>query len=125
VTARLVRGPDRVITGEINNEQLKRISDLTQQNPEFKEILHGPAGYKSPYRTIEQITQDRKSGVIHPSGGVNYSGLFTDVIEDTSPKAPTATAAPNEVPKTAEPVKPVESEVDNATRLAEERIRIT
>jgi hypothetical protein len=29
------------------------------------------------------------------------------------------------VTKTAEPVKPIESEIDNATRLAEERIRIT
>lgn len=29
------------------------------------------------------------------------------------------------VPKTAEPVKPIEAEVDNATRLAEEKIRIT
>ena len=88
MTAWLVRGPDRVITGEINNEQLKRISDLKQQHPEFKEIIHGPAGYKSPYRTIEQIAQDRKSGVIHPSGGVSYSGLFTDIIADTNPKAP-------------------------------------
>jgi hypothetical protein len=84
----LVRGPDRVITGEINDEQLKRISDLTQQHPEFKEILHGPAGYKSPYRTIEQITQDRKSGVIHPSEGVSFSSLLSEKIEDTSPKAP-------------------------------------
>ena len=36
-----------------------------------------------------------------------------------------ATATTAAVPKTAEPVKPVEAEIDNATRLAEERIRIT
>lgn len=82
----MARGPDRVITGEINDEQLKRISDLTKQNPEFQEILHGPAGYKSPYRTIEQIAQDRKSGVIAPSAGVSYKGLFEEVIDDNQPK---------------------------------------
>jgi hypothetical protein len=89
VRARVVHGPDRVITGEINDEQLKRISDLAGQDPAFHEILHGPAGYKSPYRTIEQITQDRKSGAIAPSHGIDGNGLF-DVLVDDPPTAPTA-----------------------------------
>jgi hypothetical protein len=82
----VVRGEDRVITGEINDEQLKRISDLTTQNPEFQEIIHGPTGYKSPYRTIEQIAQDRKSGVIAPSGGENFKSLFEEIIDNNQPK---------------------------------------
>jgi hypothetical protein len=44
-------------------------------------------------------------------------------IKDGRPSL--AVEGPTEVPKTAEPVKPIESEIDNATRLAEERIRIT
>lgn len=111
----MVHGSSRVITGEINDEQLRRVSDLAGQDPAFKEILHGPTGYKSPYRTIEQIAQDRKSGVIAPSNGARLFELLPD-----DPAPPTAS-----VPKTAEPVKLVEAEVDNATRLAEERIRIT
>lgn len=82
----LVRGKNRVITGMMDDEQLKRISDLTTQNPEFQEILHGPSGYKSPYRTIEQIAQDRKSGVIAPTSEGNYRGLFEEIIEDNQPK---------------------------------------
>jgi len=99
VTAWVVRGKDRVITGEINDEQLKRISDLKQQHPEFKEIIDGPVGYKSPYRTIEQIAQDRKSGVIHPSGGVSYSGLFTEDITDLVGDNETTTPTPAPVAK--------------------------
>lgn len=82
----LVHGSSRVITGEINDEQLKRISNLAGQDPAFREIIHGPTGYKSPYRTIEQIAQDRKSGVIAPSEGVNYKGLFEEIIDDNQPK---------------------------------------
>jgi len=95
----VVRGKDRVITGEINDEQLKRISDLKQQHPEFKEIIDGPVGYKSPYRTIEQIAQDRKSGVIHPSKGISYSGLFTDDITDVVGDNETTTPTPAPVAK--------------------------
>jgi hypothetical protein len=112
------------ITGYMNDEQMAKIEKLKQTNPEFKEILHGSPGYKSPYRTIEQIAQDRKSGAIPPSSATlgSYKGIFSDPLPDDRPTAP---VNPSEPPKAGEPVKPIESEIDNATRLAEERIRIT
>jgi hypothetical protein len=103
----LVHGSSRVITGEINDEQLRRVSNLAGQDPAFREILHGPTGYKSPYRTIEQIAQDRKSGAIAPSHGARGNGLFEPLPDDT----PTAPINPSEPPKAGEPVKPVEPEV--------------
>jgi hypothetical protein len=108
----------------MDDEQMAKIEKLKQTNPEFKEILHGSPGYKSPYRTIEQIAQDRKSGAIPPSSATlgSYKGIFSDPLPDDRPTAP---VNPSEPPKAGEPVKPIESEIDNATRLAEERIRIT
>jgi hypothetical protein len=99
------------ITGYMGDEQMAKIEKLKQTNPEFKEILHGSPGYKSPYRTIEQIAQDRKSGAIPPSSATlgSYKGIFSDPLPDDTPTAP---VNPSEPPKAGEPVKPVEPEVE-------------
>jgi len=58
---------DYKISGEISAKEIEKINKVTAEIPEMGELLHGPDGYVSPYRTIEQIADDRVSGVINPS----------------------------------------------------------
>ena len=58
--------PDKkyILTGEINPEQIQRINSLTAESPEIARLLHGEDGYVSPYKTIEQIAEERSTGKI-------------------------------------------------------------
>jgi len=58
---------DYKISGKISAKEIEKINKVTAEIPEMGELLHGPDGYVSPYRTIEQIADDRVSGVINPS----------------------------------------------------------
>jgi len=49
------------ITGEINPEQIGRINTVTSESPEMSRLLHGEDGYVSPYKTIEQIAEERST----------------------------------------------------------------
>ena len=55
------------ISGKISKDEIEKINKTTAELPEMAELLHGPEGYISPYRTIEQIAEDRVSGAINPS----------------------------------------------------------
>ena len=55
------------ISGEINPEEVNKINKVTQEMPEMAELLHGKDGYISPYKTIEQIAQERSTGKIAPT----------------------------------------------------------
>ena len=61
------------ISGKISPEEIKTINRVNAEMPEMAELLHGPNGYVSPYRTIEQIAQDRVSGAINLSHTINSS----------------------------------------------------
>ena len=69
------------VTGEINPEQIDRINRVVSEMPEMEEMLHGPSGYISPYRTIEDIALERSSGAIphSPTAGPAYSGKLPTI----------------------------------------------
>jgi hypothetical protein len=52
------------ISGSINPEQIQKINSLTAESPEMARLLHGEDGYVSPYKTIEQIAEERSTGKI-------------------------------------------------------------
>ena len=63
------------ISGKISPEDIEIINRVNAEMPEMAELLHGPNGYVSPYRTIEQIAQDRASGAINVSHTIESSIL--------------------------------------------------
>jgi hypothetical protein len=84
--------PDKkfIVTGEINPEQIQRINSLTAESPEMARLLHGEDGYVSPYKTIEQIAQERSSGKIPISDSPKAIGMLKDAvpIDDYNYKGP-------------------------------------
>ena len=84
--------PDKkfIVTGEINPEQIQRINSLTAESPEMARLLHGEDGYVSPYKTIEQIAQERSSGKIPISDSPKAIGIGKDAvpIDDYNYKGP-------------------------------------
>jgi hypothetical protein len=106
------------ITGAVSEDQAQTINRVLQTEPKMAEILHGKPGYKTPYKTIDQIFEDRVTGkipttrLIDKQDGLPYGitgragGPITTAISGATAPVPVL-------------------EVDNATRLAEERIRIT
>ena len=67
------------ISGAMNPEQINNINKVTEEMPEMRELLHGKDGYVSPYKTIEQIAEERSTGKI----ALSFPGMFT-AFEGTS-----------------------------------------
>jgi hypothetical protein len=47
------------VTGEVSNDELRRLGELVDDHPVMGELLHGKPGYDSPYATIEDIIEAR------------------------------------------------------------------
>ena len=84
------------ITGEINEEQIKKIEKLSTDVPEMAELLHGPEGYETPYKTIDDIIYERQNGIIAPT----YSDVDRVRMQNGLPPK-TATASPTPAPTPA------------------------
>ena len=52
------------ITGHVSEKQVQVINDVITTEPKMAELLHGPDGYKTPYKTIEDIIEERVQGKI-------------------------------------------------------------
>ena len=50
------------ITGTVSEDQAQTINRVLQTEPKMAEILHGKPGYKTPYKTIDQVFEDRVTG---------------------------------------------------------------
>lgn len=99
-----------LVTGQINPEQIDRINRVTTEVPEMAELLHGQAGYVSPYKTIEQIAAERVSGVIphSPSAGPAYTGSLPGINRPGSSPVPVIPIQPTPKPTPSNtPVAPV------------------
>jgi hypothetical protein len=106
------------ITGEVSEDQAQTINRVLQTEPKMAEILHGKPGYKTPYKTIDQVFEDRVTGKIPTTRLLEQ--------QDGLPYGITGKAGGPITTKISGATAPVPVlEVDNATRLAEERIRIT
>ena len=55
------------VLGGISQSELNKLDTLITEHPEFKQLLHGEEGYKTPYKTIEDIISDRMNGEISPT----------------------------------------------------------
>lgn len=126
--------PEFTVTGSVSEKQAQTINKVIQAEPRFIDLLHGSPGYKSPYRTIEDIFTDRSS----PSGNISPTERVFQIDEDIpygatnyGPRKPEPikteiTKSAGEVSKKIVSPEPVlTQEEDNATRLAEERVRST
>jgi hypothetical protein len=73
------------VTGEISDDELRRLGELVDDHPIMGEMLHGKPGYDSPYATIEDIIEERlgKSGT-----------PVTTTVVNPAPQATTSTATP-------------------------------
>jgi hypothetical protein len=70
--------PEFTITGSVSENEAQTINRVIQAEPRFAELLHGSSGYKSPYRTIEDVFRDRSS----PTGYINPTQRAFGIDED-------------------------------------------
>jgi len=110
--------PGLLVSGMVSEDQAQTINRVLQTEPKMAEILHGKPGYKTPYKTIDQVFGDRVTG---KTPTTRLLSQFSD-----SPHGITGRAGAPITTVISGATAPVPVlEVDNATRLAEERIRIT
>lgn len=114
--------PRLLVSGMVSEDQAQTINRVLQTEPRMAEILHGKPGYKTPYKTIDQVFEDRVTGktpttrLLMEQDGSPYGitgkagGPITTAISGAAAPV-TAPINPSEPPKAGEPVKPVESEV--------------
>jgi hypothetical protein len=130
------------ISGTINPEEINKINKVTQEMPEMAELLHGPDGYVSPYKTIEQIAEERSTGKIPdsyiaggfkpaegtyhgPLPGINKPGQIPGTVPQVSPVTPQAAivtpqpvSAPNVADANANKAIPLADEYDTGATSA-------
>jgi hypothetical protein len=75
------------ITGKINPEEIKKINRVTAEMPEMAELLHGQDGYISPYKTIEQIAEERSTGKI-PTTNVPLKDRIDTTFDEFNYRGP-------------------------------------
>ena len=92
--------PGLLVSGMVSEDQAQTINRVLQTEPRMAEILHGKPGYKTPYKTIDQVFEDRVTGktpttrLLMEQDGSPYGitgkagGPITTAISGT--KAPTA-----------------------------------
>jgi hypothetical protein len=128
------------ITGTITPEQIERINKVTAEMPDMANLLHGPDGYISPYKTIEQIAEERSTGKIATSylaGGlkpvedtyhgplpaINKPGQTPAVVPQVTPQgapvAPTPASAADAVNANANRAIPLADEYDTGAKSAD------
>jgi hypothetical protein len=112
--------PRLTVTGMVSENQAQNINRVLETEPRMAEILHGKPGYKTPYKTIDQVFEDRVTG---KTPTTRLMTMFEDSPHGITGRAgaPIITVISGATAPAPAPVL----EVDNATRLAEERIRIT
>ena len=54
--------PGLLVSGMVSEDQAQTINRVLQTEPKMAEILHGKPGYKTPYKTIDQVFEDRVTG---------------------------------------------------------------
>jgi hypothetical protein len=128
------------ITGKINPEQIGRINAVTSESPEMSRLLHGEDGYVSPYKTIEQIAQERSARKIPvtipapPALGstgkfaipvtvdeYNYKGPLPPINgrgQVSAPGTPPLTSGPSVSTANATKVTPLAGEYDTGATAA-------
>jgi len=70
--------PEFTITGGVSEKQAQTINRVIQAEPRFAGLLHGSPGYKSPYRTIEDVFRDRTS----PTGNISPTDRTFQMDDD-------------------------------------------
>jgi hypothetical protein len=112
------------ISGKINPEEIDKINKITQEMPEMAELLHGKDGYISPYKTIEQIAQERSTGKIafgNTKYVDNYVGDLPTINKPgqiPAPRTLQAVSAPSVATTNATKVTPLADEYDTGTVAA-------
>jgi hypothetical protein len=64
-----------LISGIIDPEEIEKINRVISESPEMATALHGEVGYVSPYKTIEQIAEDRSTRKIPITNPPTFSNI--------------------------------------------------